>query len=296
MTIDEGSSTVPPAESGQNPVSVRPTAPTATPQRVLPDEPSFVLALGKVVPRFSSLAAEKEFAQVAGRAATEGLTDSQVFQRLLTDRPNRYLARQMCWVFHVEGIETYIVLPRDPMDLDLLMESVRAEPRRDDVDVVVGARGPIAPADACNGLMLPIVLFDQLYSFDRDSLIKEIPRPEAVAKNKEEQFRSSAGELFDRIMQIADNAGATDEHRALNYLTVRYPAIYATTASMHAANKSLTGVEVRPSRLAAVRRIVDVIFSYTHRDTDVTDQFFVRVDTTEMFPFLVTKLSPYYER
>lgn len=29
-----------------------------------------------------------------------------------------------------------------------------------------------------------------------------------------------------RIVQIADNAGATDEHRALNYLVVRYPRIY----------------------------------------------------------------------
>jgi hypothetical protein len=28
-------------------------------------------------------------------------------------------------------------------------------------------------------------------------------------------------------MQLTDNAGATDEHRALNYLAMRYPAIYA---------------------------------------------------------------------
>jgi hypothetical protein len=68
-------------------------------------------------------------------------------------------------------------------------------------------------------------------------------------------------------MQIADNAGATDEHRALNYLAVRYPAIYAQTAEAHEGNASLSGVEVRPSRLAGVRNVVDVIFSYTHRET-----------------------------
>jgi hypothetical protein len=34
-----------------------------------------------------------------------------------------------------------------------------------------------------------------------------------------------------------------------------------------------------------VRRIVDVI-----------DKYFVRVDVTEQFPFLVTKLAPYYDR
>ena len=41
--------------------------------------------------------------------------------------------------------------------------------------------------------------------------------------------------------------------------------------------------------------MVDVIFSYTHRQTDVLDKFFARVDVTEQFPFLATKMSPYYE-
>ena len=99
-----------------------------------------------------------------------------------------------------------------------------------------------------------------------------------------------------RIMQMADNAGATDEHRALNYLVVRYPAIYATAAEAFGRNCSLTAVEARPSRLSGVRRIVDVIFSFTNRQTDVTEKYFVRVDVTEEFPFLVTRLQPYYDR
>jgi len=53
---------------------------------------------------------------------------------------------------------------------------------------------------------------------------------------------------------------------------------------------------VRPSRLSGVRSIVDVIFSFFHSQTEVTEKYFVRVDVTEEFPFLVTKLSPYYDR
>ena len=64
----------------------------------------------------------------------------------------------------------------------------------------------------------------------------------------------------------------------------------------YADNYSLTGVEVRPSRLSGVRRIVDVVFSFTSRTTDITEKYFVRVDVTEEFPFLVTKLSPFYDR
>jgi hypothetical protein len=132
-----------------------------------------------------------------------------------------------------------------------------------------------------------------MYSFDIDSLIKSIPRPEKVPQK---EFAATAEELFMRIMQMADNAGATDEHRALNYSAVRYSEFYKMAAERHAQNASLTAVEVRPSTLSGVRRIVEVISSYTNRNTDVTEKFFVRVDVTEEFPFLVTKLSPYYDR
>jgi len=255
--------------------------------------PSYVFALGRIEARFPSLAVEREFAQSTGRAETAGLTDRQALQRVLSERRNRYLVRQLCWVLTIEGLETYILVPRDPSDFELLIEALRPTPRPDDVDLVIGIRGPVAPPEACNGLMVPVVAFDQIYSFDVDELINSIPKPE---KMTDEGFRSAAEELFRRIMQLADNAGATDEHRALNYLAVRYPAIYATAADRHAENYSLSAVEVRPSRLSGARKIVDVIFSFTSRNTDVTEKYFVRLDATEEFPFLVTKLSPYYER
>ncbi len=141
--------------------------------------------------------------------------------------------------------------------------------------------------------MIPIVAFDQIYSFDRDALIKAIPTP---AKTTAKQFAPAAEELFDRIMLVADNAGSTDEHRALNYLAVRYPAIYAIAADAFGRNASLTAVDVQPSPLSTTRNVVDVIFSFTSRTTDVIEKFFTRVDVTEEFPFLVTKLSPYFDR
>jgi hypothetical protein len=254
---------------------------------------SYVYALGRIEARFPRLSVEKEFAQVAGRAETAGKTDQQVFHAVLSKPENRYLVRQMCWVFSVQGLETYILQPRNPADFDLLVGAIRPVPSPNDIDIVVGLRGPIAPPEMCNGLMVPIVAFDQIYSFDRDALIKAIPCPE---KTKPEAFGPAAEELFDRIMQLTDNAGATDEHRALNFLSVRYSAIYAKAAEEFARDFSLTRVEVRPSPLSSTRNIVDVIFSYTNRNTDFTEKFFVRVDVTEEFPFLVTKLSPYYDR
>jgi hypothetical protein len=270
-------------------------APTAPPESQAPVLPTFVYALGRIQPRFPTLALEKEFAQVTGRAETAG-TEQEALQSVLSGRSNRYLARQLCWVFAIEGLETYILIPRDPGDIELLIEAVRPRPTPGDIDIVVGIRGPLAPPEVCNGLMVPMVAFDQVYSFDRISLVNAIPRPEGLKKNEEQQFQATAEELLDRIMQLADNAGATDEHRALNYLAVRYPAIYARAAEAHSARESLDAVEVRPSRLTGTRKVVDVIFSFRNRQTDVVDKYFVRVDVTEEFPFLVTKLSPYFER
>jgi hypothetical protein len=140
--------------------------------------------------------------------------------------------------------------------------------------------------------MVPIVGFDQIYSFDRDALLKAIPRPE---KTTTKQFEAVAAEVLDRILQMTDNAGATDDYRALNYLAMRYPAIYSRTAEEFAKDFSLSGVDVRPSPLSGTRNVDEVVFSFTNRLTDFTEKFSVRVDVTEEFPFLVTKLSPYFD-
>ncbi len=257
----------------------------------------YVYALGRVMARFPSMGIEKEFVQTTARAGKEtvGLTDQKALHKILSNKENRYLVRKLCWVLAIEGIDTYILQPRDPADFDALVEAIRPAPSPMDIDIVIGVKGPIAPPEMCNGLMIPIVGFDQTYSFDRDSFIEALKekRPESIP---EKEFTGAAEELLDRIMQMADNAGATDEHRALNYLAVRYDAIYAKAAQMHGKNFSLTGVEVGQSRLSGTRKIVAPIFSYTNRETDVVEKFFVRVDVTEEFPFLVTKLSPYYDR
>jgi len=257
----------------------------------------YIYALGRIAARFPTMGVEKEFVQATGRTGKEtaGLTNQKTFHSVLSKPENRYLVRKMCWVLAIEGIDTYILQPRDPADFDSLVEAIRPAPSHMDIDVVIGVKGPIAPPDICNGLMVPIAGFDQIYSFNRASFLEALKekRPENIP---EKEFMAAAEELLDRIMQMADNAGATDEHRALNYVAMRYDAIYGKTAEMHGRNFSLTAVEVRPSPLSGVRKIVDAIFSYTQRETDFTEKFFVRVDVTEEFPFLVTKLSPYYDR
>jgi hypothetical protein len=65
-----------------------------------------------------------------------------------------------------------------------------------------------------------------------------------------------------------------------------------SAADAFARNASLTAVDVGPSPLSGTHTVVDVIFSYTNRNTDVTETFFCRADVTEEFPFLVPKCRP----
>jgi hypothetical protein len=183
-------------------------------------------------------------------------------------------------------------VPRVASDYAVLLDALRSEPGAGDRDVVIGVRGGIAPAEVCNGLEIPVVGFDQIYSFDVDSFVSAMPRPDGMTA---EDFEPRANELLDRVMQIRDNAGGTPQHRALNYLAVRYPAIYATAAEAFAQNSSLTSVQVHRSPLGGVRDVYDVTFTFTNRETDVQERWGARVDVSYEFPFLVSKLAPYYE-
>lgn len=254
--------------------------------------PRFIYVLGSIHARFPTLDVEKEFAQAVREGKTANLTDQQVLSGIVSQEENLYLAREICWVFTVEGIDTYILVPRTDKELSQLVEAIKPV-KGVDVDVVTGVRGPIASPEMCNGLQVPIVICDRIYSFDIEAFINAIPKPEGM---KDEPFRQAARELFTRIQQLTDNTGAMDEHRAVNYVALRYPAIYAHTMQMFAVNQSLTSVDVRTSRLSNTRRIVDVILSYINRNTDVIEKYFIRVDVSGKWPFLVTKLSPFYDR
>src|SRR5262245_37511654 len=102
---------------------------------------SHVYTIGRIEARFPRLSVEKEFAQATRRAETAGQTDQQVFYNVLSKPENRYLARQLCWVLTIQGLETYQLTPRDPADFDRLVEAIRPQPSPMDIDVVIGMQG-----------------------------------------------------------------------------------------------------------------------------------------------------------
>ncbi|MFE7332700.1 hypothetical protein ACFU8W_49350 [Streptomyces sp. NPDC057565] len=278
-----------PATTGRCSCEAERDGPTA---RHTPTPPAFVYAMGQIESRIPDLGVEQELAQSLMRTETNGMTDRQVLSDVLSRPENRYLARQMCYVLTIQGLDTYVLVPRDPADFALMADAIRPSSEADAIDVVIGVRGGVAPASHCGGLQLPVVTVDQLYSASISYLVQSIDRPESMDT---EQFEKAAGDLLKTVMNVSGNVGASDEGRALNYLLLRYSAIYRKTFEQFMADYSLAAIDVRRSNLGGHRRIMDVIFTYASRKTDEVQKYFVPVDVTYQFPFRPGPLGIFYD-
>src|SRR5215211_7624377 len=92
---------------------------------------SYVYAIGKVIHRFPNRSVEMELAQTIGQmpeGKTKGLTNPEVAHNVFTDPNNRYIARQICYILTIEGLETYILVPSNPLDFDRLAQALRRAP------------------------------------------------------------------------------------------------------------------------------------------------------------------------
>lgn len=261
--------------------------------------PSYIYAIGNIRPAYTSFSLEMVFNQAVAHSKTSSPDYALQFE-VLSQGENVYITREMCWIMQSGGVDAYIVKPRTYLELFNMVEAIEPTQvqsiRR--YDVVIGPRGPIAPPELCSGLQLPLVVCNQLYSFLFDEFVAAISTATGVA-------HEDAASMFFEMLQVGDNVGETDEHRAINYVTLRYPSIYVMAANMlgHApagpysiADRvyTLAGVAATRAPVQGARRIVDIIFRYRERATGAMVDWYCEVDVTGQFPFLVRPLSRYY--
>jgi hypothetical protein len=63
-----------------------------------------------------------------------------------------------------------------------------------------------------------------------------------------------------------------------------------------AANCDLESIKVSASRLRRDKHIVDPVFAFRHRESNVVQKYFVRVDASHLYPMIVTHLTEYFDR
>jgi hypothetical protein len=278
----------------------------------------FVYVLGSVDIRFPDQSISEELAIEVARIARRQQADEHGkkeieqggnedlrswYSRVLSAPSARYVARQVSWVLEVEGQPAYYLSLRDAHDLNDLIACLGHA--ANDLDLFVG-ESSVTPVETCPGIVAPVLTVDHMRWIDQRELVEwfeagskapsqKAPGKKAAHEPNPEPQRPM--DLFNILVQSADNFGDTDAWRALNYLASNYRGLYERCIEMARDGYALDSVKVAVSRLwRPEKRIVDPVFAFRHWKTGVEKRQFVRVDVTYLFPIIVNGIADYVNR
>jgi hypothetical protein len=241
----------------------------------------WVYVIGDVDPRYPSLSVEKEAIGAMARANLN-LSNDAALQRVLEAPENAYLVREMCFVLLVQEVETYILVPRSPLDYPKLVEACKTE-----LSAVIGTLGPIADPTACNGLTLPYLIVDMIYNFDKPALIADIPLPQGA---DQAAFRTAATDILNQVLQLVPTGRGME--RAIAFELLRDPQFFQNIWSGFNRGAQLTSIETKPAPVNGTQNLVDVYVNMTDRATGVQSCIFLRMDLSSKLPFVRNYWQP----
>jgi hypothetical protein len=232
---------------------------------------------------------------------------------MLTKPENRYLVRELCWILAVDGVDSYVLTPSDPTDILLLVEALRPNSGGDSIDSVIGSIADPPPGTTpFSQIPLPLLIFDQLHSFDIMSFAKGLSgagaregegADAAEAKGADAAEAKGAGarkvdvavavDLLQRLTSVGGSIGMAPEHRALNYISLRYPGVYILASKKAAEGFSLQAVRFLRAPVVGERVLIDVLLTFISNADSRAERWSVKVDVTDKYPFLRGALSPH---
>lgn len=261
---------------------------------------SYLYAVGQIVPVFPTKGLEREFKRVAGIAKSVAPDDLLLYDILSKEEYN-YIAAEMRWVMKINNTETYLVTPIGNLELKDLIDTLKVTSGQTGYHVIIGTRGGMEAVKPGGDDRLTTVVCYLLYNFTFnefvDNIISEITKKDPTTSID----KQAVGSLFEQLLNKTDNAGSTDDDRAVNYIALRYLDVYKMASEMISSDAkspkySLVGIVPEPARVQGMRKIVDVVFRYQERGNAKIIWINVRIDTTGMFPFLVKELGDDHPR
>jgi hypothetical protein len=275
----------------------QPAPGTTVAPRFAAGESRFVYAIGRLAPQFQSLDVEKEFAQLAAGVKGREASEHHRLKTVVEQEENLYLAHHICWVFTVQGIDSFAIVPRDNNDARQLIDAFVPASEEDVVNVLVGRTATTPPAWDWSSTGLRLISADQLLRFTLDEFVEALDkdyRGGGSEGSADPDHRAAMRELFFRLTRRVDNQGVTDTDRARNYVALRYPALYHATLKALSEGKALMGIEARPT-LSGARQLVSVRLVFRDRRTQIVERYSCMVDVTGEFCFLAAPLSPTWD-
>lgn len=248
----------------------------------------FVFTIGKLEVRLPTVAIEREFRRLSkheeGKSPSRGARMRAVFEA------HHHLASRACYVLSIGGTPAFSLVPGIQSAREALVEALSHLDSPNHWLLVIGKLGPTCRPGDCGGLLVPLVLCDQVYCFSIEDWIEDLQKALAhaaktEAKDIRETIAVAARELFNQSVTSLQNIGVSDAHRALNFLLMRHPGVFLAVAERR-GKATLERVEARLGEGLGTRRHVLVILTFLNIATGVPERLFCRVDVTEEWPFL----------
>lgn len=246
----------------------------------------YVYAIGRLDVRFPSLGIEREYQQ--RERALQGLPQQRNARILAVLEKNPHLATRVTYVLLVGGMPVYSLTPASGSLKEAFFKALAHAHEMDHFAVVIGRVGGFTNPTATGGLLLSHVSVDQVYAFSASEWtegLSKVAHPVLQSRKVDDgQFRTVSQNIFRDVTTMPENMGASDGHRALNYLLVQHPGMFLAAAER--GGHVLDRIETRVTQVVSGRRHVAVILTFLDRATGVPERLYTTVDVTEEWPFV----------
>ncbi|MCO7189560.1 MULTISPECIES: hypothetical protein [unclassified Pseudoalteromonas] len=256
-----------------------PTNHSAPVQRVAEyDSGELIYAIGKIQPSFPTLNLEKQYEAAAQSIKASPDDFHTVFnyqvktdnQPQLTYRPFLYLAQQATWVLTINLIDTYVLTPDTPTQLDALINTTS---QAQATYIVNGQMTGLDIPYYSDGTALPMVCVKHLI----DSADITVPTL------TDGQLASSQLPL----PVLKPNVGLSAKDRASNYFLSHFYQIVITNERTLLL-QDVQAIHVQPSSAEPARHSFEFIMTSSERM-----RYACSIDVTNQYPFVSSRLSPF---
>jgi len=248
----------------------------------------YLYAIGHLDVRFPSLAIEREYQQ-RERAIPDLPQHPRNARLLAVLQKNPHLSMRVSYILLIGGTPVFALTPSSGFLKDAFFKALEHSHEAEHFCAVIGRVGGFTDPASYGGLLLTLVAVDQLYPFAASEWVKglkEVAKPALQSRKIEASgFQTVSQGIFREVMNMPDNIGMTDGHRALNYLLLQHPGMFLAAAER--SGHLLDRIETRVMQGVGGRRHVAVILSFLDRATNVPERVYCTVDITEEWPFVV---------
>jgi hypothetical protein len=221
---------------------------------------TYIYAIGSLRPYLATRDLQKEFEAAAVELQLPKDDFYGVFSHsstanpldVLTFRPYLYIAEKASWVFSINNVDTYILLPKYKNELDALIDALRQPPPYQKV-AIIGTLGSSFAKNEVNALNLPTAVCNNIVC---------LPKEEAMP------------------FMLKANDGLSAAHRAVNFVVVNFDALALSQSDVKGV---LTDINFKHYSKEG-RVLIEIILTYASQELEVF--YSCGIDVTDEYPFI----------